>query len=575
MATRDEMKGQDVLRFVHRSLLQRNTVETEPFQSIFQSNLTLQSLVDDFQYRCEILDHKVVAQCMELDKLSAEVGGKGPSKNEIRQREKIEKLQEQVNDKLSAEVEASAAALKVATELSELKNLNTAQEATISKLREENTRAGKSIDHLTTELADAESVARLAEKQYTGLKDTIRSLQEENDEVNKINDALVNRAVSEKEGMVDQINKMNDMVEKLQKEVDMLKALQKQEHKRPGWLRRRVVDTGSIKEESTTGKDEEQDSHSRRFGVLGVICPSDPKLVFQAHPQEATAVKYDGTGTDLVATASSDSNVKVWDTGSGQVQATLRGGSGHPMLGVDLSGGLVVGCGSDKTCRVWSLRTQRMIHQLAGHSHKITCVRLFHNEKEIVTGSADRSLKVWDITRSTYKQTTTMRHSSTSNCLDVSSDAFTSVSGHMDGGIRFWDVRSGERAADIESLHPGGVTSVQFSPSNSTQILTNGRDSTLRLVDMRTCATLQSFQHLDFRTLVNYASSSFSPDGMYVAAGSTSTGDVFIWRASDGSVVKKLKAHETGVCGLAWGSGGTNGQQVASVDRNGVLVLWA
>lgn len=574
MVSNDVMKEEDVLSFVHRSLLQRNAVETEPFESVHQSNLALQSLVDDLQYRCEILDQKVIEQSMEIDKLSAEAGGKGPNKNEIRQREKIEKLQEQLNEKLRDEVEASAAALKSATELSELKDLNAVQEATISNLREENARAEKSIEHLTAGLADSESVARLAEKQYNGLKDTIRSLQEENDELRKVNDELVNRAVTEKEGMVDQINKMNDMVEKLQKEIEMMKALQRQEDKRPGWLRKRVVHAGSTKE-STSSKDEKQDSHSRRWGVMGVICPSEPKLVFQAHPQEATAVKYDGTGTDLVATASSDSNVKVWDTSSGQVQATLRGGSGHPMLGVDISGGLAVGCGSDKTCRVWSLRTQRMIHQLAGHSHKITCVRLFHNEKEIITGSADRSLKVWDITRSTYRQTTTMRHSSTSNCLDVSSDALTSVSGHMDGGIRLWDVRSGERSADIQSLHQGGVTSVQFSPSNSTQILTNGRDSTLRLIDMRTCATLQSFQHLDFRTLVNYASSALSPDGMYAAAGSTSTGEIFVWRVSDGSIVKKLKAHETGVGGLAWGSGGTNGQQVASVDRNGVLVLWA
>uniref|UniRef100_A0A6U6G463 Uncharacterized protein n=1 Tax=Odontella aurita TaxID=265563 RepID=A0A6U6G463_9STRA len=316
--------------------------------------------------------------------------------------------------------------------------------------------------------------------------------------------------------MVDQINKMNEMVEGLQKEVNMLKAVQKQEEKKPGWFGRRVVAHGSPTKEDSADNAEGRDGPGRRWGALGVICPAEPKLVIQAHPQEATAVKYDRTGTDLVATASSDSNVKVWDTSTGQVQATLRGGSGHPMLGVDLSGGLAVGCGSDKTCRVWNVRTQRMIHQLAGHSHKINCVRLFHNEKEIITGSADRSLKVWDVSRSTYRQTTTMRHSSTSNCIDVSSDALTSVSGHMDGGIRFWDVRTGERAADIQSIHQGGVTSVQFSPSNSTQVLTNGRDSTLRLIDMRTCETLQSFQHLEFRTLLNYASSSLSPDGKRV-----------------------------------------------------------
>ena len=45
-----------------------------------------------------------------------------------------------------------------------------------------------------------------------------------------------------------------------------------------------------------------------------------------------------------------------------------------------------------------------MIHQLAGHSQKITSVRLFPGEKSVVTGSADRSLRVWDISRHIYSQ---------------------------------------------------------------------------------------------------------------------------------------------------------------------------
>jgi WD40 repeat protein len=82
-----------------------------------------------------------------------------------------------------------------------------------------------------------------------------------------------------------------------------------------------------------------------------------------------------------------------------------------------------------------------------GHQHKITCVRLFNNEKNVITGSADRSLKVWDIARKTYRQTVTLRHSSTANCVDVESE--TAVTGHHDGGLRFWDLKSGDRTENI------------------------------------------------------------------------------------------------------------------------------
>ena len=96
-------------------------------------------------------------------------------------------------------------------------------------------------------------------------------------------------------------------------------------------------------------------------------------------------------------------------------------------------------------CRISPLQ----IHHLVGHAHKVTCVRLFGSEHGVISGSADRSLKVWDISRQTYRQTNTLRHSSTSNCVDVGIDGFTAVSGHLDGGLRFWDIRTGERTADI------------------------------------------------------------------------------------------------------------------------------
>ena len=65
-------------------------------------------------------------------------------------------------------------------------------------------------------------------------------------------------------------------------------------------------------------------------------------------------------------------------------------------------------------------------------------------------------------------------------------------------------------------------------------------------------------------------------EGAYAAAGSSSNGNIFVWNLHDGSLKKILEdGHGTGVAGFAWGRGGNSGQQVASVDRKGFLVLWA
>jgi autophagy-related protein 16-1 len=203
-------------------------------------------------------------------------------------------------------------------------------------------------------------------------------------------------------------------------------------------------------------------------------------------------------------------------------------------------------------------------------------VRLFNGEKSVITGAADRTLKVWDIARRTYRQNTTLHHSSTATCVDVAPDAVSAVSGHIDGGLRFWDLNSGSRAADVKGIQEAGVTSVQFDPSDMTRVLASSLDSTLKIIDIRSGQVAQRFSNGDIAASSGWSNAVFSPDGRYLASGSTSNGTVFVWEVSTGKVQAKLDiAHQSGVVGIDWCRGGSAGQQVATIDRKGVLVLWA
>jgi len=57
--------------------------------------------------------------------------------------------------------------------------------------------------------------------------------------------------------------------------------------------------------------------------------------------------------------------IHVWDTCTGQLNATLRANSAQPVLGVDMNGGLVAGCSCDKMCRIWNLKSKRMVRPLS------------------------------------------------------------------------------------------------------------------------------------------------------------------------------------------------------------------
>ena len=330
---------------IYQQLQERNARETEPFVAVHESNATLWNQVDALQRKCDGLEREILA----LEQQIAEGTSTGTSnpctpaaataalKNEARLRDKLETLQEELNAKLKQHAHDQAEALKLAKELSDQKDLNQAQDNTITNLKKELQRKEKAIEHLTEQYADAKSRTKLAEQQYVGLKETIRSLQQENDELQKQNAGYETRLVTEKTKLIDEMNVLTEMVDSLKREVDMLRSFKGQEEKRKssssGWFGTRTSSAEShTTKDDKEAKDKDNDK-SRKFGLLGTIVPTGPKQVIQAHMAEATSVRYDSMGSDLLATAGADSMVKVWDTGTGTLRATLRGPSGHTLLG--------------------------------------------------------------------------------------------------------------------------------------------------------------------------------------------------------------------------------------------------
>ena len=137
------------------------------------------------------------------------------------------------------------------------------------------------------------------------------------------------------------------------------------------------------------------------------------------------------------------------------------------------------------------------------------------------------------------------------------------------------------RVADV---HEGVITSVQFSPVDATKVLTNGMDSILNVIDLRTGNAVETFRDSDLSTIQTWSKAVWSPNGRYVAAGSNSTGILLVWDVFTGSLSKVYTnpsqndsddVVHTGICGVDWGRGGPSGQQVATLDRRGKLVMWA
>lgn len=89
---------------------------------------------------------------------------------------------------------------------------------------------------------------------------------------------------------------------------------------------------------------------------------------------------------------------------------------------------------------------------------------------KVVTGSHDRTLKIWDL-RSIACIETKFAGSSCNDLVTTDSLGSTIISGHYDKKIRFWDIRTEKQADDV--LMPAKITSLDLSKGKFGEFLLN------------------------------------------------------------------------------------------------------
>ena len=103
-------------------------------------------------------------------------------------------------------------------------------------------------------------------------------------------------------------------------------------------------------------------------------------------------------------------------------------------------------------------------HTLTGHIGKVYAAEFTGDAAKVVSGSHDRSIKIWDLSRGYC--TKTIFCFSSCNDLALASESSMVCSGHYDGSVRLWDM-NGECAHVLDRLHAKQITCVRKSPGTS------------------------------------------------------------------------------------------------------------
>ena len=115
---------------------------------------------------------------------------------------------------------------------------------------------------------------------------------------------------------------------------------------------------------------------------------------------------------------------------------------------------------------------------LSGHTSTVWCLTFSLNGTFLVSGSEDRTVKLWDIQTGGVVKTF-CGHTDGVVSVSVSPDCTIIASGSKDSTIRLWKVQTGE-CYHVICEHSGTVHSVSFSPTNSQLLMSASLDHTVR-----------------------------------------------------------------------------------------------
>ena len=161
------------------------------------------------------------------------------------------------------------------------------------------------------------------------------------------------------------------------------------------------------------------------LAVLETDAPVLPSLSFSATSTldgHTSAVNALAISLDqrILASASDDRTVRLWDLVTGQELRQLIGHSDRVQaVAISPNGQMIASGGGDNLIKLWNPLTGEAIADLTGHSGPINALVITADGQQLASASADKTIKIWDLT--TYTELETLKgHSSFVNTLDIS-----------------------------------------------------------------------------------------------------------------------------------------------------------
>ncbi len=255
----------------------------------------------------------------------------------------------------------------------------------------------------------------------------------------------------------------------------------------------------------------------------------------------------------------------------GRLLRTLIGhGDWVKTVAVTPNGKQIISGSKDNTIKVWNLETGEEQFTLTGHTGSVNAVAVTPDGKLVISGSSDGNLKVWNLATGT-EFIPVSGHRTPVVAITVTPDSKWVISVSALNIIKVWSLESGTVKFNLIG-HTDLVRSIAVTP-NGKCLISGSDDTTIKVWDLETGSELFSIVNtdggLDDSADKVYAVA-VTPNGKLLISGSD-TNTIRVWNLEKPKKLFSLEGHSAPVVSFAVTP---DSKQVVSASLDKTLKVW-
>jgi WD40 repeat protein len=237
----------------------------------------------------------------------------------------------------------------------------------------------------------------------------------------------------------------------------------------------------------------------------------------------------------------------------------------------------------DASVKLWDVAAGKELTTLSGHNHYVTSVAFSPNGKLLASGGQELVddgrqsgygvAKLWDAI--IHQEKVTLGHEQMVSAAAFSPSGRTLVTASWDQTVRVWDVATGEERPSL-GRHKAAVLCLAFASDGST-LAAGGRDFGIKLWDVGEARAVASL----VGHTAEVRSVAFSPNGKTLAsAGGVALGDPLgraendelkLWDVATRQQLTSLQGHKSAIFAVAFAP---DGKTLATGSWDDTVRLW-